>query len=159
MARKQRRVAPRNFAWLIDYLSINFAWCLQEVTSYLSRSGHQVSWNDPTSSHFCAYLLLCQSQRWWPSFLKLGGCYKVIVAYNLYISYFSDWWPKVRPISWPPCYKAMGEKPNPSFTHQARIFYDELNWIRLLLMHQVQILVRDLHRDHLGSPEVTTCFY
>ena len=48
----------------------------------------------------------------------------------------------------------MGEKPNPSFTYQARLFYHELRYVKTLLMAQVQILVGDLHRSHLGSYDV-----
>ena len=124
------------------------------VTSYLSRSGHQVTWNDSMSSHFFAYLSLCQSRSWWPIILKLGGWCKGMSAYNLYISDFSYWWPKVRSILWPRHCKAMGEKPNPSFTHQARLFYHELRYVRVMLMIQVQILVADLHRGYLGSYDV-----
>ena len=54
--------------------------------------------------------------------------------------------------------KAMGEKPNPSHTHQVRLFYHELSYIRLLLMIQLQILVGVLDIGHLGSPEVTNRF-
>ena len=48
----------------------------------------------------------------------------------------------------------MGEKQNPSFKHQARLFYHELSYIWVLLMIQVQILVGDLHRGHLGSYDI-----
>ena len=48
----------------------------------------------------------------------------------------------------------MGEKRNPSFTHQAQLFYNELSYFRLSLMVQVQILVGDLDRGHLGSYDV-----
>ena len=48
----------------------------------------------------------------------------------------------------------MGEKPNSSYTHQARLFYDKLSYVRLLLMIQVKILVGNLHRGHLGSYDV-----
>ena len=49
----------------------------------------------------------------------------------------------------------MGEKKtDPSFTHQGRLFYNELNYARLVLMIQVQILIGDLHRGHLGSYDV-----
>ena len=63
-------------------------------------------------------------------------------------------WPKVRSILWAPHYKAMGEKPNTSFTHQALLFYHELSYVGVLLMIQVQILVSDLDRGHLGSYDV-----
>ena len=59
------------------------------MTSYLSRSSRQITWNDPLSSHFFAYLSLFQSRSWWPIILKLGGWCKAIGAYNLYISDFS----------------------------------------------------------------------
>ena len=49
----------------------------------------------------------------------------------------------------------MGEKPNPSFTDQAPLFYHELSYVRLLLMMQVQISVGALHRDRLGSYGLT----
>ena len=48
----------------------------------------------------------------------------------------------------------MGEKPNPSFTHQDQLFYHELSYVRVLLMTQVQILVGDLDRGYLGSYDV-----
>ena len=48
----------------------------------------------------------------------------------------------------------MGEEPNPSNTHQAQLFYHELSYARLLVMIQVQTLVGDLHRGHLGSDDV-----
>ena len=48
----------------------------------------------------------------------------------------------------------MGEKPNPSFTHQDHLFYHELYYVRVLLMIQVQILVSDVDRGHLGSYDV-----
>ena len=49
------------------------------------------------------------------------------------------------------------EKPNPFYTHQVRFFYHELSCIRLLMIQviQVYVLVSDLPRGHLGSPEVT----
>ena len=102
---------------------------------------------------FFAYIWLCQS-RSWPYILKLGGWCKATGSYNMYIYGFSYWWPKVRSISWPRHHKTMGRKSNPSFTHQARQFYHELSNVRLLLMIQVQILVDDLHRGHLGSYDV-----
>ena len=46
------------------------------------------------------------------------------------------------------------EKTNPSYTHQARLFYHELSYVKLLLMTQGQILADDLHRGHLGSYDV-----
>ena len=52
-------------------------------------------------------------------------------------------------------HKAMGEKPNPSYTHQVWLFYHKLSYIGLLLMIHVYMLVGDLHIGHLGSPEVT----
>ena len=33
-------------------------------------------------------------------------------------------------------------------------FYHELSYVRLLLMIQVQLLVSDLHRGHMGSYDV-----
>ena len=54
----------------------------------------------------------------------------------------------------PPHHQAMGENPNPSFTHHVRLFYHELSYVRALLMIQVQLLVDDLHRGHLGSYDV-----
>ena len=48
----------------------------------------------------------------------------------------------------------MGEKRNPSHTHQVRLFYHELSYVRLFLMIQVQILVDELHRGHLASYDV-----
>ena len=114
------------------------------------------------SGHFFAYLSLCQSRSWWPIILKLGGWCKGMSAYNLYISDFSYWWPKVRSILRPCHYKAMGEKPNPSLTHQARLFYHKLSYVRVLLMIQVQILIGDLHRvtwGHMTSSEVTNRFW
>ena len=48
----------------------------------------------------------------------------------------------------------MAEKPKTSYTHQARLFYHELSYVRLLLMIQVQILVGDLHGGHLVSYDV-----
>ena len=47
----------------------------------------------------------------------------------------------------------MGEKKT-SFIHHGRLFYNELNYARLVLMIQVQILIGDLHRGHLGSYDV-----
>ena len=32
---------------------------------------------------------------------------------------------------WPPHYNAIGEKINPSFTHHARLFYNEFSYVRL----------------------------
>ena len=65
---------------------------------------------------------------------------------------------RFRSIFWHPHYKSLGEKPNPSYKHQVRLFYHELNRVRLLLMHQVLILVSNIHRGHLGSPKVTNRF-
>ena len=48
----------------------------------------------------------------------------------------------------------MGQKPNPSYTHQVWLFYYELSDVKLLLMIQVQILVGGLHRGPLGSYDV-----
>ena len=48
----------------------------------------------------------------------------------------------------------MGEKSNPSFTHQVWYFCHELSYTRLLLMIQLQILVGDLHNGHLESDDV-----
>ena len=48
----------------------------------------------------------------------------------------------------------MGEKSNPSYTHQARLFYNEFSYVGLLVMIQVQILVSDLHRGLLGSYDI-----
>ena len=48
----------------------------------------------------------------------------------------------------------MGEKSNPSFTHKIQKFYHESGYIRLLMMIQVQIMVDDLHKGHLGSGDV-----
>ena len=42
--------------------------------------------------------------------------------------------------------------------HQVVLFHRELSYIKLLLMIQMQILVSDVHRDHLGSTEVTNRF-
>ena len=56
----------------------------------------------------------------------------------------------------------MGEIPNPSPTHQARLFYHELCYVRVLLMIHVQILVGDLHKviwGHMTSSEVTHRFW
>ena len=60
----------------------------------------------------------------------------------------------VRSIFWRPIHKAIGEKSNPSYTHQVQLLYHELSYIRLLLVIQVQILVGDLHGGHLGSAVV-----
>ena len=51
----------------------------------------------------------------------------------------------------------MGERSNPSFTHQIRKVCYELSYIRSLLMIHSQILVGDLHnghKGHLGSDDV-----
>ena len=40
----------------------------------------------------------------------------------------------------------------------AYIHYHKLSYISLLLIIQVQLLIGDLHRGHLGSPEVTSRF-
>ena len=48
----------------------------------------------------------------------------------------------------------MGETSNPSHTHPARLFYHEFNYARLSLMIQVQILVGDLYRGHLGTYDI-----
>ena len=42
--------------------------------------------------------------------------------------------------------------------HQVRLFYHELSYIMSLLMIEVQILVVNSYRSHLGSPEVTNMF-
>ena len=97
--------------------------------------GH-LEWPDVKS--LFTSLSLCQSRSWWPNILKLGELCKTIGAYNLHSSYFSYWWPKARLILWPSHYQAIGEKPNPCFTHQARLFYHELSYARVLLMIQVQ---------------------
>ena len=52
----------------------------------------------------------------------------------------------------------MGEKPNAFCMHQVWLFYHELSYIRLLLMIQVQILVDNINRGHLGSTKVTNRF-
>ena len=74
-----------------------------------------------------------------------------ISTYKTYISEFLFRWPKFRSILRPLHYKAMGEKSNLFFTYQARLFYHELSYDSLLLMIQVQILVGDRHKVHLGS--------
>ena len=60
---KQRkdRGAQRREIWH-DYSIIFFTHNVQVVTSYLERSGHQVSLNDPTSHHLFATLRPRQSQ-------------------------------------------------------------------------------------------------
>ena len=63
-------------------------------------------------------------------------------------------WLKVRSILWPPHYKVMGEKPNPSLMPQSQLFYPESSYARLFFMIQVQIMVGDLHTGHLGSYDV-----
>ena len=56
----------------------------------------------------------------------------------------------------------MGEKPNPSFTHQDQLFYHELSYVRVLLMTQVQILVVTLIEviwGHMTSSEIPNRFW
>ena len=71
-----------------DYSFTLFTYYVQVVTSWLKRSGYQVSLNDPTSHHHFATLRPRQNQSRWPSALKLAGCNEPIDAYNLYISDF-----------------------------------------------------------------------
>ena len=53
-----------------------------------------------------------------------------------------------------PNFVAMGEKLSPSFSRQVRLFYHGLSYFGLSLMIQVQSLVGDLHRGHLGSYDI-----
>ena len=91
--------------------------------------------------------------------MKLSGYHKTIITHKTCISDFRLRWPKVRSILWPPHYKAMGE--NKIFPIRFKFGYITITiyiYTRILLMIQVQILVDDLHRGHLGSPEVTNMF-
>ena len=54
-------------------------------------------------------------------------------------------------------FKAMGENPIPSYIYQIRLFKHELIYIRLMLMIKVQNF-GDLHRGHMGSPEIANRF-
>ena len=142
----------------LSILRVVFRWWPSTIQGQVTRSLGMTR-----RRHFFAYLSLCQSRSCWPNILKLGGWSKAIDAYNLFISDFSIWWPKVgRSILWPRHYTAMGEKRNPSPTHQARLFYHELSYVRVLLIIQVQILIGDLHRvirGHMTSSEVTNRFW
>ena len=86
--------------------------------------------------------------------MKLSEINYGVSIYTTHVSEFSFRWPKVRSILWLPDYKAMVEKRNPSFTYQARLLYRELSYIRLSSIIQVQILVGDLLKGHLGSYDV-----
>ena len=78
---KSRSVAPRNFAWL----SIH-QFCVMSASGDLLP--FKVRWDDPTSSHF---LRLCRCARAAgdDQTFYTSRMYKVIGAYNLYISDFS----------------------------------------------------------------------
>ena len=142
---------PRKCACLLIY-----QFCVlcvsDDLLPFKVKSLGHLEW--PVVKYFFAYLSLYQSRNWRPIILKLGAWCKVIGAYNFYISDFFELWPKVRSILWHPHYKAMGGTANSSFMHQDQLFYHELSYVRVLLMIQLQILVGDLDRGHLGSYHV-----
>ena len=63
----------------------------------------------------------------WPNILKLNEWRKATWPYDLHISEYSYLWSKVRSFLLPLHYQAIGEKPNPSFTHHF-IFYFIMHW-------------------------------
>ena len=55
--------------------------------------------------------------------------------------------------------EAVGEKPNRSYTHQIGLVYHEGRYPTPLLMTQLQILIDNIHKGHLGRPVVTMVFF
>ena len=107
---------------------------MQAVTSYLERSGHQVSFQWPNlwpPTTFFATLRPCQS-------------HEPIGTYNLYLSDFVYWWPKVRSISWPPSYKSMRK-------NQVAHFFLQIPYVI------ATSIMNDISHDYPGLPTDANC--
>ena len=91
-----RSAAKFRMTIYLSILRVVCKWWLRTFQGWVTRSLGMTR----CQVTFCN-LLLCQRRSWWPKILKLGGWCKTTGAYNLYISDFSYWWPKVRSTLWP----------------------------------------------------------
>ena len=149
IARKRRRAAPPNFAYLFPH---QFCILCAKISPRWPkvRSPGQVKWPYLQKS-----LSLRQSYSSWAIDMKISGVSKGDSIYKTYISEFLYLWPEVRSISRPPHYKSMGEISTSSECHPMPSICSGSWYYRSLLVIQPKYITCDLWKVLPRSSEVT----